>query len=92
MRCPDCGSDIVVKPEVVVEKQPCKCGLTTEARAIKIVATALAIVISFIAACTTIHYAYENYVLQKAIADGSLKVKVTDYDANGRPVKEYSRP
>lgn len=28
MRCPDCGSDIVLKPEVVVQKEPCKCGTT----------------------------------------------------------------
>lgn len=32
MRCPDCGHDVPLKPEVVVEKLPCECGLDGEVR------------------------------------------------------------
>jgi hypothetical protein len=92
MRCPDCGTDFPVKPEVVVEKQPCKCGLTAETRTIRIIAIPIMIVLCFVALCTTAHYIYENYVLQKAISEGTMKVKVMEYDAHGRPTKEYSRP
>lgn len=36
MRCPDCNRDFPVKPETVIQKEPCKCGLTEFARNFRI--------------------------------------------------------
>lgn len=41
MRCPDCGHVFDTKPEIVIQKQPCECGLETEARIARAVSAAV---------------------------------------------------
>jgi hypothetical protein len=52
MKCPDCGHDFPAKPEVVIQKEPCKCGMTSEFRQLRVGAvTILCIVLSAFASC-----------------------------------------
>lgn len=87
MRCPDCGHDFPVKPEVVVQKEPCECGLTEFAR----LARCVVVIIAVIAVGMLLDSLHSNYVLQKMISEPSIKVKITDYDRDGRPIKEFTR-
>lgn len=87
MRCPDCGHDFPVKPEVVVQKEPCRCGLTEFARCIRYIAIGIVLIIGGILLSSL----YSDYTLQKIIGEPSIKVKITDYDASGRPIKELTR-
>lgn len=57
MRCPDCNRDFPIKPEVIVEKEPCKCGLTETARNLRIYAlVAIAALLCSLGACLSDHY------------------------------------
>lgn len=52
MRCPDCGHDFPAKPEVVKEKEPCKCGLTADVRITKLAVTGfICLILSLLGGC-----------------------------------------
>lgn len=54
MRCPDCNRDFPVKPEVVVQKEPCKCGMTEFARCFRIAGyVAVSLILCAFTACLT---------------------------------------
>lgn len=76
MRCPDCGTDFPVKPEVIVKTEPCKCGLTSEVRFIGRVVAAIVIIALSMSGCT----AYQSYLNSRIAekgdsirSDGSLE-------------------
>jgi hypothetical protein len=68
MRCPDCGADYPVKPEVIIQKEPCKCGITPDVRIARTVArtigVAVVILVLAMGSCT----AYQSY-LNSTIAE-----------------------
>lgn len=64
MRCPDCNRDFPIKPEVVIQKEPCKCGLTTEVRLARTIALAVIAIVLLMAGCD----AWQSY-LNSTIAE-----------------------
>lgn len=70
MRCPDCGADYPVKPEIVIQKEPCKCGLTAEARIASTLArtigSAVVMIVLSMGGCT----AYQSYLNSKIAEKG----------------------
>lgn len=57
MRCPDCGHDVPIKPEVVLQREPCKCGLTEFARTFRMGSiVVLFVVLSLFGGCLTEMY------------------------------------
>ncbi len=50
-----------------------------------------AFAIMFVAACIAVHYMHEDYVLAQIAKEQSVKIEITEYDANGRPHKKLSR-
>ncbi len=70
MRCPDCGADYPMKPEVVIQREPCKCGITEDVRIATTVARTVAVVvviaIVFLGSCT----AYQSYLNSKIAEKG----------------------
>ena len=70
MRCPDCGTDYPVKPEVVIKKEPCTCGLTAEVRiagtVVRGIATAVIFVILSLSGCTV----FQSYLNSRLAQPG----------------------
>jgi len=64
MRCPDCNRDFPIKPEVVIQKEACKCGLTNEVRIFRTLSLAVVAIILCMAGCN----AYQSY-LNSTIAE-----------------------
>jgi hypothetical protein len=54
MRCPDCGRDFPVKPEVVIQKESCKCGLTADTRIARYLMVVVIIMIVTLGSCTVV--------------------------------------
>jgi hypothetical protein len=72
MRCPDCGADYPVKPEVVIQKEPCKCGITADVRMVttvyRTIGRAVVMVILSMGSCT----AYQSYLNSKLAEKGDM--------------------
>ncbi len=58
LKCPDCGHRFQTKPEVVIQKEACKCGLESEARVARSISlAAVALFLSLFGGCwVTAHY------------------------------------
>jgi len=57
MRCPACNHDSPVKPEIVIQKEPCKCGLTEFARTFRMSSyCVIAVALGFFSSCISEHY------------------------------------
>ncbi len=58
LKCPDCGHRFQAKPEVVIQREPCKCGDSTEARVARAFSYAVMVIfLSFFGGCwATAHY------------------------------------
>jgi hypothetical protein len=77
MRCPDCAREIPLKPEVVVQKEPCRCGLTEEARISLYLLIAIVFMIFMMGSCTS----YRSYLNSKLAKPGD------SIDTNGDLIK-----
>lgn len=70
MRCPDCGVDYPVKPEVIKEKEPCKCGLTSEVRIATTAARTIGGVVVMMALSMGSCVSYQSYLNSKIAEKG----------------------
>lgn len=65
MRCPDCGRDFPVKPEVVIAKEPCKCGLTVDVRIARCIMVAVLVGILTLGSCTVVQSFLNSRLAEK---------------------------